>query len=93
MNYATKLCIVSMVSVCSVSSIGLVKAADTPIVSTGGVAYNIGLQGESTFTNSDNVHLGGQTGAANSDPYSHTEDPNATGNNIAIGRLSLNDLE
>ena len=91
MNYATKLCIVSMVSVCSVSSMGLVQATDTPIVSTGGVAYNIGLQGESTFTNSDNVHLGGQTGAANSDPYSHAGDPNATGNNIAIGRLSLND--
>ena len=91
MNYATKLCIVSMVSVCSVSSIGLVQAADIPIVSTGGATYNIGLQGESTFTNSDNVHLGGQTGAANSDPYSHAGDPNATGNNIAIGRLSLND--
>ena len=51
MNYATKLCIVSMVSVCSVSSIGLVQAADIPIVSTGGATYNIGLQGESTFTN------------------------------------------
>lgn len=90
MNYATKLCIVSMVSVCSVSSIGLVQAADTPIVSTGGATYNIGLQG-ATFSNSDNVSLGGQTGAANSAPYSHTGDPNATGNNIAIGRLSLND--
>ena len=90
MNYATKLCIVSMVSVFSVSSMGLVQAADTPIVSTGGVAYNIGLQG-ATFSNSDNVSLGGQTGAANSAPYSHTGDPNATGNNIAIGRLSLND--
>ena len=78
MNYATKLCIVSMVSVCSVSSIGLVKAADTPIVSTGGATYNIGLQG-ATFSNSDNVSLGGQTGAANSAPYSHTGDPNATG--------------
>ena len=89
MNYATKLCIVSMVSVFSVSSMGLVQAADTPIVSTGGVAYNIGLQG-STFTNSDNVQLGGNTGAANSDPYSHTGDPNAKGNNIAIGRLALN---
>ena len=44
MNYATKLCIVSMMSVFCVSSIGLVQAADTPIVSTGGVAYNIGLQ-------------------------------------------------
>ena len=44
MNYATKLCIVSMVSVFSVSSIGLVQAADTPIVSTGGAAYNIGYQ-------------------------------------------------
>jgi len=90
MNYATKLCIVSMFSVFSVSSMGLVQAADTPIVSTGGAAYNIGLQGESTFTNSDNVHLGGQTGATNSDPYSHRGDPNARGNNIAIGRLALN---
>ena len=89
MNYATKLSIVTMVSVFSVSSMGLVQAADTPIVSTGGVAYNIGLQG-STFTNSDNVQLGGNTGAANSDPYSHTGDPNAKGNNIAIGRLALN---
>ena len=89
MNYATKLCIVSMLSVFSVSSIGLVQAADTPIVSTGGVAYNIGLQG-STFSNSDNVSLGGQTGATNSNPYSYTGDPNAKGNNIAIGRLSLN---
>ena len=89
MNYATKLCILSMVSVFSVSSIGLVQAADTPIVSTGGVAYNIGLQG-STFSNSDNVSLGGQTGATNSNPYSYTGDPNAKGNNIAIGRLSLN---
>jgi len=89
MNYATKLCIVSMVSVFSVSSIGLVQAADTPIVSTGGVAYNIGLQG-STFSNSDNVSLGGQTGATNSNPYSYTTDPNAKGNNVAIGRLALN---
>ena len=78
-----------MVSVFSVSSIGLVQAADTPIVSTGGVAYNIGLQG-STFSNSDNVSLGGQTGATNSNPYSYTTDPNAKGNNIAIGRLALN---
>ena len=78
-----------MMSVFSVSSIGLVQAADTPIVSTGGVAYNIGLQG-STFSNSDNVSLGGQTGATNSNPYSYTGDPNAKGNNIAIGRLSLN---
>lgn len=78
-----------MVSVFSVSSIGLVQAADTPIVSTGGAAYNIGLQG-STFSNSDNVSLGGQTGATNSNPYSYTTDPNAKGNNIAIGRLALN---
>lgn len=78
-----------MFSVFSVSSMGLVQAADTPIVSTGGAAYNIGLQGESTFTNSDNVHLGGQTGAANSNPYSHLGDPNARGNNVAIGRLAL----
>ena len=70
MNYATKLCIVSMMSVFSVSSIGLVQAADTPIVSAGGAAYNIGLQGAS-FTNSDNVSLGGQAGATNSNPYSH----------------------
>lgn len=89
MNYATKLCIVSMMSVFSVSSIGLVKAADTPIVSTGGVAYNIGLQG-STFSNSDNVSLGGQAGARNSNSYTTPNDPNATGNNIAIGRISLN---
>ena len=89
MNYATKLSIVTMVSVFSVSFMGLVQAADTPIVSSGGVAYNIGLQG-STFTNSDNVQLGGNTGAANSDPYSHAGDPNAKGNNIAIGRLALN---
>ena len=89
MNYATKLSIVTMVSVFSVSFMGLVQAADTPIVSSGGAAYNIGLQG-STFTNSDNVHLGGQTGAANSNPYTYTVDPNAKGNNIALGRLSLN---
>ena len=89
MNYATKLCIVSMMSVFSVSSMGLVQAADTPIVSTGGAAYNIGLQGAS-FTNSDNVSLGGQAGAINSNPYSHSGDPNATGNNIAIGRVALN---
>ena len=89
MNYAIKLCIVSMVSVFSVSSMGLVQAADTPIVSTGGAAYNIGLQGAS-FTNSDNVSLGGQAGATNSNPYSHSGDPNATGNNIAIGRVALN---
>ena len=90
MNYATKLCIVSMMSVFSVSSIGLVQAADIPVVSSGGATYNIGLQGWSSFTNSDNVHLGGQTGAANSDPYSHAGDPNAKGNNIAIGRIALN---
>ena len=89
MNYATKLCIVSMMSVFSVSSMGLVQAADTPVVSTGGAAYNIGLQGAS-FTNSDNVSLGGQAGATNSNPYSHSGDPNATGNNIAIGRVALN---
>ena len=89
MNYATKLCIVSMMSVFSISSIGLVQAADTPIVSTGGAAYNIGLQG-STFSNSDNVSLGGQTGATNSNPYLYTRDPNAKGNNVAIGRLALN---
>lgn len=89
MNYATKLCIVSMMSVFSVSSMGLVQAADTPIVSTGGAAYNIGLQG-ATFSNSDNVSLGGQTGATNSNPYSYTGDPNARGNNVAIGRLALN---
>lgn len=89
MNYATKLRMITMVSLLGVSSIGLVQAADTPIVSTGGVAYNIGLQG-STFTNSDNVQIGGNTGAVNSNPYSHTGDPNAKGNNIAIGRLALN---
>lgn len=90
MNYATKLCIVSMVSVFSVSSIGLVQAADTPIVSTGGAAYNIGIPGNSNFTNSDNVSLGGQAGTSNGNPYLTPGDPNAKGNNIAIGRISLN---
>lgn len=90
MNYATKLCIVSMMSVFSVSSIGLVQAADTPIVSTGGVAYNIGIPGNSNFTNSDNVSLGGQAGTSNGNPYQNPNDPNAKGNNIAIGRISLN---
>lgn len=89
MNYATKLRVITMVSLLGVSSIGLVQAADTPIVSTGGATYNIGAQG-STFTNSDNVSLGGQTGAANSNPYAYTGDPNAKGNDIAIGRLALN---
>ena len=78
-----------MVSLLGVSSIGLVQAADTPIVSTGGATYNIGLQG-STFSNSDNVSLGGHTGAANSNPYTYAGDPNAKGNDIAIGRLALN---
>ena len=90
MNYATKLCIVSMVSVFSVSSIGLVQAADTPIVSTGGAAYNIGIPGDSKFTNSDNVSLGGQAGTTNGNPYLNPGDPNAKGNNIAIGRTALN---
>ena len=79
-----------MVSVFSVSSIGLVQAADTPIVSTGGVAYNIGIPGDSNFTNSDNVSLGGQAGTSNGNPYQKPNDPNAKGNNIAIGRISLN---
>ena len=79
-----------MVSVFSVSSMGLVQAADIPVVSSGGATYNIGLQGWSSFTNSDNVHLGGQTGAANSNPYTYTTDVNARGNNVAIGRLALN---
>ena len=78
-----------MVSLLGVSSIGLVQAADTPIVSTGGATYNIGLQG-STFSNSDNVSLGGHTGATNSNPYTYVGDPNAKGNDIAIGRLALN---
>ena len=90
MNYATKLCIVSMVSVFSVSSMGLVQAADTPIVSTGGVAYNIGVSGNSKFTYSDNVTLGGDAGTTNGNPYQNPNDPNAKGNNIAIGRISLN---
>lgn len=90
MNYATKLCIVSMMSVFSVSSIGLVQAADTPIVSTGGVAYNIGIPGNSKFTYSDNVTLGGDAGTINGNPYQNSNDPNAKGNNIAIGRISLN---
>ena len=90
MNYATKLCIVSMMSVFSVSSIGLVQAADTPIVSTGGVAYNIGVSGNSKFTYSDNVTLGGDAGTTNGNPYQNPNDTNAKGNNIAIGRISLN---
>lgn len=90
MNYATKLCIVSMMSVFSVSSIGLVQAADTPIVSTDGVAYNIGIPGNSKFTYSDNVTLGGDAGTTNGNPYQNPNDPNAKGNNIAIGRISLN---
>lgn len=90
MNYATKLCIVSMMSVFSVSSMGLVQAADTPIVSTGGVAYNIGVSGNSKFTYSDNVTLGGDAGTTNGNPYQNSNDPNAKGNNIAIGRISLN---
>jgi len=90
MNYATKLSIVTMVSVFSVSFMGLVQAADTPIVSSGGVAYNIGIPGNSNFTNSDNVSLGGQAGTSNGNPYQNPNDPNAKGNNIAIGRISLN---
>lgn len=89
MNYATKLRVITMVSLLGVSSIGLVQAADIPIVSTGGATYNIGLQG-STFSNSDNVSLGGHTGATNSNPYTYVGDPNAKGNDIAIGRLALN---
>ena len=79
-----------MMSVFSVSSIGLVQAADTPIVSTGGVAYNIGVSGNSKFTYSDNVTLGGDAGTTNGNPYQNSNDPNAKGNNIAIGRISLN---
>ena len=79
-----------MISVFSVSSIGLVQAADTPIVSTGGVAYNIGVSGNSKFTYSDNVTLGGDAGTTNGNPYQNPNDPNAKGNNIAIGRISLN---
>lgn len=79
-----------MVSVFSVSSIGLVQAADTPIVSTGGAAYNIGVSGNSKFTYSDNVTLGGDAGTTNGNPYQNSNDPNAKGNNIAIGRISLN---
>ena len=79
-----------MVSVFSVSSMGLVQAADTPIVSTGGAAYNIGVSGNSKFTYSDNVTLGGDAGTTNGNPYQNSNDPNAKGNNIAIGRISLN---
>lgn len=91
MNYATKLRVITMVSLLGVSSIGLVQAADTPIVSTGGVAYNIGIPGDSKFTYSDNVSLGGQAGTTNGNSYLKPgNDPNAMGNNIAIGRLALN---
>ncbi|EKY18740.1 hypothetical protein HMPREF0870_01361 [Veillonella atypica KON] len=68
-----------MMSVFSVSSIGLVQAADTPIVSTGGVAYNIGVSGNSKFTYSDNVTLGGDAGTTNGNPYQNSNDPNAKG--------------
>ena len=77
-------------SLLSYGFVNTVQAADVPLVSTGGVAYNIGLQGEGTFDNSDNVYLGGQAGARNSNPYAHSGDPNARGNNIAIGRISMN---
>ena len=90
MNHAKKLQLLAVLGVLTISSASLVQAADIPVVSTGGATYNIGLQGWSSFTNSDNVHLGGQTGATNSDPYAHAGDPNAKGNNIAIGRLALN---
>ena len=90
MNHAKKLQLLAVLGVLTISSASLVQAADIPVVSSGGATYNIGLQGWSSFTNSDNVHLGGQTGAANSDPYAHVGDPNAKGNNIAIGRLALN---
>lgn len=90
MNHATKLRMIIMVSLLGVSSIGLVQAADTPIVSTGGAAYNIGIPGDSKFTNSDNVSLGGQAGTTNGNPYLTPGDPNAKGNNIAIGRTALN---
>ena len=90
MNYVKKLQLLAVLGIFTISSASLVQAADIPIVSTGGATYNIGLQGWSSFTNSDNVHLGGQTGAANSDPYAHVGDPNAKGNNIAIGRVALN---
>ena len=90
MNYTTKLRVITMVSLLGVSSTGLVQAADTPIVSTGGAAYNIGIPGDSNFTNSDNVSLGGQAGTTNGNPYLTPGDPNAKGNNIAIGRTALN---
>ena len=90
MNYTTKLRVITMVSLLGVSSTGLVQAADTPIVSTGGAAYNIGIPGDSKFTNSDNVSLGGQAGTTNGNPYLTPGDPNAKGNNIAIGRTALN---
>lgn len=90
MNYATKLRIVAIVSMLGISSIGLVQAANEPVVSTGGAEYNIGIPGNSNFTNSDNVSLGGQAGTTNGNPYQSPGDPNAKGNNIAIGRISLN---
>ena len=89
MNHMTKMQLSAVLAVFAVAASCPAQGADTPIVSSGGAAYNIGLQGAS-FTNSDNVYLGGQTGAANSNPYAHTGDPNARGNNIAVGRLSLN---
>lgn len=57
MNHMIKLQLSTVLTVLAVSASCPVQAADTPIVSSGGVAYNIGLQG-SSFTNSDNVYLG-----------------------------------
>ena len=62
MNHAKKLQLLAVLGVLTISSASLVQAADIPVVSSGGATYNIGLQGWSSFTNSDNVHLGGQTG-------------------------------
>ena len=58
MNHAKKLQLLAVLGVLTISSASLVQAADIPVVSSGGATYNIGLQGWSSFTNSDNVKLG-----------------------------------
>ncbi len=73
----------------TISSASLLQAADIPVVSSGGATYNIGLQGWSSFTNQIMYILVVKLGRLIVYPYS-MQDPNAKGNNIAIGRLALN---
>ena len=52
MNHMTKMQLSAVLAVFAVAASCPAQGADTPIVSSGGAAYNIGLQGAS-FTNSD----------------------------------------